>query len=154
MIELGQPMHAYDVDKLSDKLEVRFAETGESINLLEKSNVDLKGDTLIIGDSKGPVAIIWARFTPVIRTGIYLAAGTARYKVSSFILLDLLTSVILCPPICLLGYISYGELQKLEAGVNTLQVIIALAILVIISIAAFRYFWVKWEEAKDQNPTT
>ncbi len=104
--------------------------------------------------SRGAMAIIWARFTPVIRTGIYLAAGTARYRITSFILLDLLTAVFLCPPICLLGYVSYGELQKLESGVNTVQMIIALAILIVISIAALRYFWVKWIEAKNQNSTT
>jgi phenylalanyl-tRNA synthetase beta chain len=57
MLELGQPLHAFDVDKLTGGIEVRFARAGESLQLLNQQNVTLEGDTLVIADGKGPVAL-------------------------------------------------------------------------------------------------
>ena len=57
MIELGQPMHAFDRAKLKSKIIVRQSKSGESIKLLDESNAILDGDTLVIADSNGPIAI-------------------------------------------------------------------------------------------------
>ena len=57
MLELGQPMHAFDADKIQGKLQVRLARRGESITLLDGAQVDLSPDTLVIADAQGPQAI-------------------------------------------------------------------------------------------------
>ncbi|MBQ0718875.1 MAG: phenylalanine--tRNA ligase subunit beta [Gammaproteobacteria bacterium] len=57
MLELGQPMHAFDLDTLSGAIDVRFAEEGEQLVLLDGAEVDLKAQTLLIADNKGPLAI-------------------------------------------------------------------------------------------------
>ncbi len=57
MLELGQPMHAFDRNKLNDKIIVRQSKAGEKIQLLDESDATLDGDTLVIADSKGPIAI-------------------------------------------------------------------------------------------------
>ena len=56
-LELGQPMHAFDLDLLDQKIEVRKASQGESIVLLDGRSVDLDSETLVIADMSGPVAI-------------------------------------------------------------------------------------------------
>jgi len=57
LLELGQPMHAFDLAKLGDHIEVRFAKVGEELKLLNDSDVILANDDLIIADSKGAVAL-------------------------------------------------------------------------------------------------
>ncbi|MBI2792817.1 MAG: phenylalanine--tRNA ligase subunit beta [Gammaproteobacteria bacterium] len=57
MLELGQPMHAFDVDKLKTPITVRKAFDGEKLKLLDESEVSLNVDTLVIADSSGPQAI-------------------------------------------------------------------------------------------------
>ncbi len=57
LIELGQPMHAFDLDKLSTKITVRMAKSKEEIELLDGQSVKLKDDTLLIADESGPIAI-------------------------------------------------------------------------------------------------
>lgn len=57
MHELGQPMHAYDADKIKGKLHVRYAKTGESIEILGGKKIDLNQKILIVADDNGPVAI-------------------------------------------------------------------------------------------------
>jgi phenylalanyl-tRNA synthetase beta chain len=57
LLELGQPMHAFDFDKLRGGIVVRMAEQGESLELLDGQSVELKTDTLIIADHGGPVAM-------------------------------------------------------------------------------------------------
>ncbi len=57
MLELGQPMHAYDLGKLSGKIAVRQSEKGEKVTLLDESEVDLDGETLLITDDSGPIGI-------------------------------------------------------------------------------------------------
>lgn len=57
MLELGQPMHAFDLDKLQGAIHVRFARPGERLELLDGRNVSLDGDTTIIADESGPVGI-------------------------------------------------------------------------------------------------
>lgn len=57
MIELGQPMHAFDLLKLNQGIEVRQSKLGETIKLLDDSDAKLDGDTLVIADSQGAIAI-------------------------------------------------------------------------------------------------
>ncbi len=57
LLELGQPMHAFDLDKLSEEIVVRRGRPGEKLVLLDESEVDLDESVLAICDGKGPVAI-------------------------------------------------------------------------------------------------
>lgn len=57
MLELGQPMHAFDYDKLTGKLHVRHATQGECIATLDGGEVTLNAGTLVIADDNKPVAI-------------------------------------------------------------------------------------------------
>lgn len=57
VIELGQPMHAYDLDKLEGQLAVRLARSGESCELLDGRTLTLEDDVLVIADAAGPVAL-------------------------------------------------------------------------------------------------
>jgi len=50
MLELGQPMHAFDLAKLDGGIVVRMAEQGEKLQLLDDSEVELKSNTLVIAD--------------------------------------------------------------------------------------------------------
>jgi phenylalanyl-tRNA synthetase beta chain len=57
MLELGQPMHAYDLAKLHGEIRVRFGRPGETITLLDGKSVEVQPDVLLITDSSGPVGI-------------------------------------------------------------------------------------------------
>jgi len=57
MLELGQPMHAYDLRRLDDHIDVRFARSGERLALLDGSEVELQPDVLVIADRSAPVGI-------------------------------------------------------------------------------------------------
>ena len=57
LLELGQPMHAFDLDKLEGGIEVRNAVAGESLELLDGQSIEPRDDTLVIADAKGPLAL-------------------------------------------------------------------------------------------------
>lgn len=57
LLELGQPMHAFDLDKLQGGIWVRRAMRNESLVLLDGNKVELKPDTLVIADVRGPLAL-------------------------------------------------------------------------------------------------
>ena len=57
LLELGQPMHAFDLARLGDHIEVRFAKAGESLKLLNDTEVKLKDDDLVIADISGAIAL-------------------------------------------------------------------------------------------------
>lgn len=57
LMELGQPMHAFDLDKIQGDIQVRNAKLGETVDLLNDSTVELKEDTLVITDAKSVLAI-------------------------------------------------------------------------------------------------
>ena len=57
LLELGQPMHAFDLDKLDGGITVRNTNAGESLELLDGQTVDLTPDTLVIADERGPLAM-------------------------------------------------------------------------------------------------
>lgn len=57
MLELGQPMHAFDLANLHGGIRVRLAEEGETLTLLDGAEAKLNADTLVIADHQGPVAM-------------------------------------------------------------------------------------------------
>ncbi|MEM7080076.1 MAG: phenylalanine--tRNA ligase subunit beta [Pseudomonadota bacterium] len=57
LIELGQPMHAFDLNQIAAPIIVRQAEAGEQLTLLDGSEVALRPETLLITDANGPVAM-------------------------------------------------------------------------------------------------
>jgi phenylalanyl-tRNA synthetase beta chain len=57
MLELGQPLHAYDLRRLSSHIEVRKARPGEKLALLDGREAALDAGTLVIADGAGPVGI-------------------------------------------------------------------------------------------------
>lgn len=57
MLELGQPMHAFDLDKLHGGIVVRMADQGESIELLDGQTLLLRSDTVLIADHTRPLAM-------------------------------------------------------------------------------------------------
>jgi len=58
MLELGQPLHAFDLDTLEGgQIRVRRAKPGETLALLDASKCALTPEQLVIADSKRPVAL-------------------------------------------------------------------------------------------------
>ncbi|ULJ59886.1 phenylalanine--tRNA ligase subunit beta [Wielerella bovis] len=57
MLELGQPMHVFDADKLSGSLHVRRAQNGETLACLNEKTVTLQDNTLVIADEKQALSI-------------------------------------------------------------------------------------------------
>ncbi len=56
-LERGRPMHAFDLDKLSGGIDVRWPKAGEEMNLLNEQHVVLKPDMLVVADESGPVGM-------------------------------------------------------------------------------------------------
>ncbi len=57
MLELGQPMHAFDLKMIADEMIVRQANASERIHLLDGSEKELDAETLVIADRNQPLAI-------------------------------------------------------------------------------------------------
>ena len=57
LLELGQPMHAFDLDMLDEEIIVRRGKKEEKLILLDEFEVELDEDVLAICDRSGPVAI-------------------------------------------------------------------------------------------------
>jgi phenylalanyl-tRNA synthetase beta chain len=57
LLELGQPMHAFDLDKLSGGIVVRYARQGEKLTLLDERSIDLDEHTLLICDQDRALAL-------------------------------------------------------------------------------------------------
>lgn len=57
MLELGQPMHAFDLAEIHGGIRVRMAEDGEKLVLLDGQEVSLRADTLVIADHNRALAI-------------------------------------------------------------------------------------------------
>ncbi|HEY5716758.1 MAG TPA: phenylalanine--tRNA ligase subunit beta [Psychromonas sp.] len=57
LLEFGHPMHAFDLAKLEGGIEVRLAEQGEKLTLLDGKEVALNSDTLVIADSRKALAM-------------------------------------------------------------------------------------------------
>src|SRR5690242_19661754 len=57
MLELGRPLHVYDLDKLSGGIDVRFGRKGERLKLLNEMTVDVDESVLCITDASGPIGL-------------------------------------------------------------------------------------------------
>lgn len=65
MLEMGQPTHVFDIDKLNGDITVRWAKAGEALELLNGQTVTLQGpdsagkmqDAGVVADQSGPVAL-------------------------------------------------------------------------------------------------
>lgn len=57
MLELGQPMHGFDLSRLEGGIQVRMAVQGESLVLLDGKALTLEADTLVIADHARPLAL-------------------------------------------------------------------------------------------------
>jgi phenylalanyl-tRNA synthetase beta chain len=57
LLELGQPMHGFDLARLSGGIRVRLAGEGEKLTLLDGSELALKADSLVIADHDKPLAL-------------------------------------------------------------------------------------------------
>jgi len=57
MLEIGQPLHAFDADKVIGGIIVRRAKNGEEIETIDNNKFKLSEDTLVIADENRPLAI-------------------------------------------------------------------------------------------------
>ena len=57
LLELGQPLHAFDLASLDDRIVVRMAEEGEQLTLLDGNSIELDEESLVIAHGTGPLAI-------------------------------------------------------------------------------------------------
>ena len=57
LMELGQPLHAFDADTIEGDIVVRLAQPAETITLLNEQTITLTGDELLIADDKGALAL-------------------------------------------------------------------------------------------------
>lgn len=57
MLELGQPLHAYDYSLISGPIRPRLAEKGEKLTLLDEKEVELLPNTIVITDDNGPIGM-------------------------------------------------------------------------------------------------
>lgn len=57
LLEMGQPLHAFDEDHLQGPLNVRWAQPGETLTLLNEQQVTLQSDMLVIADQTGAIAL-------------------------------------------------------------------------------------------------
>ncbi len=57
LLEIGQPLHAFDFAKVTGDIQVRRAKEGEKITLINEDVIALKNDTLVIADDQKVLAI-------------------------------------------------------------------------------------------------
>lgn len=57
MLELGQPLHSFDISKINGKVEVGSSQKGEKFETLDGTILELTGDELVIRDDNAPIAL-------------------------------------------------------------------------------------------------
>ena len=57
MLELGRPLHVYDLDKLNGAIDVRFGRRGEKVLLLNEQEVEVDASVLCITDDSGVIGL-------------------------------------------------------------------------------------------------
>ena len=57
MLELGQPLHAFDNDQLKGDIEIRFPKGKEKLKLINETEIEINTETLLIADDSGPLAM-------------------------------------------------------------------------------------------------
>ncbi|MFB6261574.1 MAG: phenylalanine--tRNA ligase subunit beta, partial [Thiohalorhabdaceae bacterium] len=78
MLELGQPLHAFDNDQLSGDVRVRHAGDGEPVTLLDGSAAELEAGALVVADDAGVQAV----------AGVMGGAGTAVTEATTNVFLE------------------------------------------------------------------
>ncbi len=78
MLELGQPMHAYDLERLEGDLCARWAGAGETLTLLDGANLKLDSEVLVIADQRRALAA----------AGIMGGLGSAVGETTAAVLLE------------------------------------------------------------------
>ena len=78
LMEVGQPLHAFDADKVKGKIHVRYAAEGEKFAALDGKTYTLSGQDLVIADDIGPVAL----------AGIIGGAGSSVSESTTSVLLE------------------------------------------------------------------
>jgi phenylalanyl-tRNA synthetase beta chain len=78
LLELGQPLHAFDAAKLQGDIQVRYANQKEKLALLNEQTVELDSDMLVIADDSGAIAL----------AGIMGGASTAVSEATKDIFLE------------------------------------------------------------------
>lgn len=78
MMDLGQPLHAYDLARLAQGITVRMARRGERITLLNDEEYPLEPDYLVIADASGAIGL----------AGIMGGKGTAIGEGTTDVLLE------------------------------------------------------------------
>jgi phenylalanyl-tRNA synthetase beta chain len=109
MSELGQPLHAFDLAKLSGGLQVRWARQGERLTLLDDREYVLDGQYLVVADDSGAVAL----------AGIMGGRSTAIAEGTTEVLLE---AAHWSPPVVAAGSRRLGlftdAAQRFERGVD------------------------------------
>ena len=57
MLELGQPLHAYDLDKITGVVSPRFAKNNETLQLLDGNSIKLNKNTIVVSDESGSIGL-------------------------------------------------------------------------------------------------
>ncbi|MDR3504538.1 MAG: phenylalanine--tRNA ligase subunit beta [Legionella sp.] len=57
MLELGQPMHAFDLSTINGEINVRFSNENEQLELLDGQELNFNGNVLVIADQEKPLAM-------------------------------------------------------------------------------------------------
>ena len=57
LLEMGQPLHAFDASKLKGAIQVRYGKPGETLRLLNEQEIALEPDVLVIADERRPLAL-------------------------------------------------------------------------------------------------
>ena len=117
LLELGQPMHAFDRAKLTGTLQVKDALGGEKFELLNGDDVEVKAGTLLIADDSGALAL----------AGIMGGMSTSVTDVTTDIVLEAAHFV----PLAITGKArSYGlhtdSSHRFERGVDTAAPVFAI----------------------------
>jgi len=112
MLELGQPMHAFDRDKLTGGIHVRRGAKGEKVKLLDGSTVTVDEEVLVIADDSGAIAL----------AGIMGGDSTAISDATTSIVLE---SAFFTPAVIAGRARRYGmhtdASHRFERGVNPLE---------------------------------
>lgn len=117
MLEMGQPMHAFDLNKISGGIVVRLAEANEKLTLLDEKEINLQEGDLVIADQKRALAL----------AGIMGGLDSAVTDQSS----DILLESAFFSPVAIAGKARQYAMQtdssyRFERGVNPAQTIEAI----------------------------
>lgn len=112
MLELGQPLHAFDLSSIKNHIEVRYANEGEKLVLLDGTRLRLHSQTLVIADCQRPIGL----------AGIMGGANSAVSKKTDAIFLE---AGFFCPSIVAHGARTYNlqtdASYRFERGVDPSQ---------------------------------